>query len=926
MKKCQLIAFLILIISSGVWAQSTSPNFNSFPEFLPPRVLPEESSDIITFSEYPLGTSISTQYKNIGIIFGGSGPFISTDGANPTSPVLSGTPRFQGDITGTFVKPDTDIPTVVQSFTFDAGYFDEIGSTRIEWFDPDGVKLGQRINSHFGIESFTIEGGNIASWRISIVENEPAGYAIDNVSFVPVSSSILFREKNDGEKDGTWGFGDDEIPGFDHVGFHTGNVVYESHPGYPSGTYVSSDGNESIFIASENGVQWQHSRATFEHDAMSTGTSPVIDFEEIPIAEDLATQMQTKIESVGNATFQFIDFSSLSGIQATLSPAAQKGGGGTFTCVGLVEWAAEQAGHRGGQGFIPNNFESFMIPDPSNPTQLIELPLLSPQLLNYAMKGQNLLQDAKQWVLGLFDPVDFIVTDPLGRRLGFVNGVGLFNEIPNAFYSGDGGLEQILIPTAIPGPYTIQFIGTGDDVYAQIAALGASVGFTGFLEQGQIANKEFFVDPMPASTGDVDGDGDVDQDDVAALIPQLNQFTNGLGHPGDIDGDGLLSSTDLDLLIELVDILASQPTIQPFVILAVDQITLQEYATVEGDMHSNTNAEYKSNTLHNGSVSAVNIIEVHNNAEIVGSGSAASFEYKGNASSSNFGGGVTITTVAPENIPEVPPFNAGSEDIELEHGGFLSLAPGSYGKIKVQDDATLNLSSGEYFIKSLVVGKRSIVNLDVNAGPVDIYIEDELSHIRDSKFYAIGGISPTNEVTIWVASNRSIKLRERTIFNGCNLIAPFAEVKVQKNAFFKGVICARSVDVQKHATVVGHNSSATPENKGFGTFNNYGDDLLHNSVSAIPANYELYQNYPNPFNPRTTIRFGIPRSGEVSLKIYNIRGQLVRTLVNGYFESGYHIVNWDTKMDNGSYATSGIYFYQILSGNFQMVKKMVLLK
>lgn len=155
------------------------------------------ASEVITFSEFPVGTSISNQYQDIGITFGGSDggsdPFIASDTSTRTSPVLSGTPRFQGDITGRFSEPGTDRPTVVQSFMFNAGYFDEFGTTRIEWFDPDGKKLGQRINSRFGIERFTIEGGNISHWRIGIVQNEPAGYAIDNVSFVPIGPSVLFR-------------------------------------------------------------------------------------------------------------------------------------------------------------------------------------------------------------------------------------------------------------------------------------------------------------------------------------------------------------------------------------------------------------------------------------------------------------------------------------------------------------------------------------------------------------------------------------------------------------------------------------------------------------------------------------------------------------------------------------------------------------
>jgi hypothetical protein len=456
-----------------------------------------------------------------------------------------------GPITGTFVEPGTTRPTVVESFSFDAGFFDEFGSTRIQWFDPKGELLDQRINSRLGIERFVIEGGNIASWRIEIVRNEPAGYGIDNLSFKPVGSSILFREHSADRKDGTWGFQKDEIPGFDHSAFQTGNLVYESHPGYTSGKYVSADGKTSVQISQINGVQSQHSKETFKHDS-KTATTTVSDFEEIPIDDELAQKMRAAIEAVFGTPFQLIDYS-VDGLQITLAPAVQKGANGRFTCVGLIEFAAEQAGHRGSQGFIRNVFESITVRDPrSLLPKFIEVPLLSPQLLNYAMKSQDLLQDAKQWVQGLFDPIDFVVTDPLGRRLGFVPGVGQVNEIPHAFYQGNGGVEQFLIPNAVPGTYTVTLIGVGSDAFAAVAALGPSQSFAGFLGVGQTAVKQIVVQPTVGSAGDVNGDGLINNLDVVALSQRLNKFTAGLGDPGDLDGDGFLSDADVALLTKLV--------------------------------------------------------------------------------------------------------------------------------------------------------------------------------------------------------------------------------------------------------------------------------------------------------------------------------------------------------------------------------------
>ncbi|MGE5795263.1 MAG: T9SS type A sorting domain-containing protein, partial [Ignavibacteria bacterium] len=90
---------------------------------------------------------------------------------------------------------------------------------------------------------------------------------------------------------------------------------------------------------------------------------------------------------------------------------------------------------------------------------------------------------------------------------------------------------------------------------------------------------------------------------------------------------------------------------------------------------------------------------------------------------------------------------------------------------------------------------------------------------------------------------------------------------------------------------------------------------------VVPNKYVLSQNYPNPFNPSTTIHFGLPEAGHVKLIVYNILGQAVTTLINGFRNSGTYNVTW-----NASNLTSGIYFYRIESGNFVSVKKMTLLK
>jgi len=94
----------------------------------------------------------------------------------------------------------------------------------------------------------------------------------------------------------------------------------------------------------------------------------------------------------------------------------------------------------------------------------------------------------------------------------------------------------------------------------------------------------------------------------------------------------------------------------------------------------------------------------------------------------------------------------------------------------------------------------------------------------------------------------------------------------------------------------------------------------------IPTSYALSQNYPNPFNPITEINFDIPVRSHVTLTVYNVVGQMVKTLVDEELAPKHYIVDWDGTTDNGTKVASGIYFYKLEAGDFTETKKMLLLK
>jgi hypothetical protein len=89
----------------------------------------------------------------------------------------------------------------------------------------------------------------------------------------------------------------------------------------------------------------------------------------------------------------------------------------------------------------------------------------------------------------------------------------------------------------------------------------------------------------------------------------------------------------------------------------------------------------------------------------------------------------------------------------------------------------------------------------------------------------------------------------------------------------------------------------------------------------IPTEYGLSQNYPNPFNPVTQISYALPEAGYVTLKVYDVLGREVATLVDEHKEAGYYEVEF-----NGSRLSSGVYFYKLVAGSYTSIKKLLLAK
>lgn len=112
----------------------------------------------------------------------------------------------------------------------------------------------------------------------------------------------------------------------------------------------------------------------------------------------------------------------------------------------------------------------------------------------------------------------------------------------------------------------------------------------------------------------------------------------------------------------------------------------------------------------------------------------------------------------------------------------------------------------------------------------------------------------------------------------------------------------------------------------------YASQMLYSAAATdddparVPAIFSLEQNYPNPFNPTTTIRFNLAQSGQVTLIVYNLLGQPVRTLADGFLSAGSHAVVWDGTGDDGRPVASGVYLYRLSGDTVDRSRQMILMK
>lgn len=195
---------------------------------------------------------------------------------------------------------------------------------------------------------------------------------------------------------------------------------------------------------------------------------------------------------------------------------------------------------------------------------------------------------------------------------------------------------------------------------------------------------------------------------------------------------------------------------------------------------------------HTGNLTAGNDITIRNKNTIVGDATAGDDLYLfGNAKIT--GAKNDHANVAPIPLPS-PTFSAGGPNKTVPNNGTLALAPGSYGTVKVKDKATLLLSAGEYFMKTLDTDLSAILSIDVSGGPVKIHVVSELSFDEKVKVKITGADAATNKVTFITLQKSKANIGKSATVQG-TLIAQNAQVHFSTGDKFKGSVFAKAISV-----------------------------------------------------------------------------------------------------------------------------------
>jgi len=297
--------------------------------------------------------------------------------------------------------------------------------------------------------------------------------------------------------------------------------------------------------------------------------------------------------------------------------------------------------------------------------------------------------------------------------------------------------------------------------------------------------------------------------------------------------------------------------------------------------------------------------------------------------------------VSPRNIPEtILPMTADENGYNVDIEGDL----GSSGFLTVYSE---DASQQPFFFeapyrKMAGAGAQEQLQVSFSDGAV-VWLDstnmsiDEVIILKSSFPIPLEGMS---EMSVQVSDAYSVLTYPDITFTGTNTILiyyseeplAFSEIELQENdiKIFRWdkssggwQVIGGNIDVESNYVIATIN--------GPGVYTVFATDITtdvedDNHGDVLPYRFELSQNYPNPFNPVTTIEYNLPRKSNVTIEVYNVLGQKIRTLLDREKSAGSYTITWDGKTANCQPAATGVYLYRFRAGDHVETKKMLLLR
>jgi len=255
----------------------------------------------------------------------------------------------------------------------------------------------------------------------------------------------------------------------------------------------------------------------------------------------------------------------------------------------------------------------------------------------------------------------------------------------------------------------------------------------------------------------------------------------------------------------------------------------------------------------------------------------------------------------PDN-PNLPPRVGNSVDTVEKIASYPLSSPGKYAIPEMQ---VYNNKHNEYIVTPII--KTNNPDILIGAASVSITWNPD-------NFRYVGTESKNDKLIINDKNAESGEIRMGRIeVIGEN---PFVFPAIHFTPTDENVTDFFSLEI-KNTTMAGTFEQLTFEN---------GSNTRIKTINRVPAGFTLNQNIPNPFNPSTTIQYSVSRPTHIKLVLYSIHGQKIKTLVDRFDEPGVYNVIWDATNDSGITVATGVYIYQLLTGDTQIQKQMLLLR